>query len=207
MNARTNTTGRVLIVETDAALGALFGDAITTHCPSVRVDVCHPADRLLIEDNAGGADVAICGCRATGGACLEMLRELTTLRGCLRVVVLVPADKPDLTDEALAAGAADALLRAPGYLDQLPLIVRRNIREARRAIVHGRRMDETMHALAEKTAEVISLRARLSVLERPAKPLPEVYVRTVRPRMVLRLADSADVVVAKSAVSRSARAA
>lgn len=202
MNARMNTTGRVLIVESDAPLGVLFADAITTHCPGVRVDVCHPADRTLIEDNAGGADVAICGCGASA-ACLEMLRELTTMRACLRVVVLVPADQPGVTDEALAAGAADALLRAPGYLDQLPLIVRRNIREARRAIVHGRRMDETMHALAEKTAEVISLRARLSVLERPAKPLPEVYVRTARPRTVLRLATSADVVVARP-MSRAA---
>ncbi len=39
-------------------------------------------------------------------------------------MAIVPADRPGLADEALSAGATDVLLRSPGYLEQLPLVVR-----------------------------------------------------------------------------------
>src|SRR5262245_6243676 len=102
-----HSTGRILLVEPDEALGRLYADIIATHCPGLRIDVCRPDESALLEDNAGGADVAVCSCGTTDGGRggFETLRRLMTLRPCLVVLMLVPADRPLLADEALGAGA------------------------------------------------------------------------------------------------------
>jgi len=158
-------TGRVLLVESDPAQGSLYADIIATHCPGLRIDICRPDERTMLEDNAGGADVAICSCGSAPAAKLEVLRALTTLRPCLVVLVLVPADRPQLADEALAAGASDVLLRAPGYLDQLALAVRKNVALAKVRLAESLRQAEATRTTARLSAENEELRRELCELE------------------------------------------
>ena len=174
----------MLIVDADRALGGLWADVIGTHCPGMRIDVCAPTpdEREPLHDNAGGADVVVCSCGGGSGAGnrFDTLRELLTLRPCLAVVVLIPADLPALADEAIAAGATDVLLRAPGYLEQLPIAVRKNVAKSRAAIAAEARAERVRAEMITIRGEIALLRAdlneasakRRTAVDRPRGMLP-----------------------------------
>ncbi len=158
----TTSTGRVLIVEPDAPLAGLYAGLIDTHCPGMRVDVCRSEQTTLIEDNAGGADIAIVSCGPHAATCLDTLRKLLTLRACLCVLVLIPADRPELADVAIRAGATDVLLRAPGYLDQIAVCVRKNVALSRLHTAARLRTDALHRTIRELHAQVADHRAELA---------------------------------------------
>lgn len=161
MNRRTLSTGRILIIEQDGPLGSLYSDLIRTHSPGLRVDCCRPDQRTLIDDNAGGADVAILSCAPTDATALDTLRDLLTVRPCLRTLVLVPADRPHLADAAVDAGGSDVLLKAPGYLDQLAVVVRKNVALARVYLGERARSQTIGRALCLAHDQIAELRAEL----------------------------------------------
>ncbi|HMN42167.1 MAG TPA: hypothetical protein PKE29_15080 [Phycisphaerales bacterium] len=185
MNSGTNSGGRVIIVESNAPQGDLYADLIATHCPSTRIDLCRSPDCPCLDDNAGGADLAICSCGPTPATRFDHLRRLLTARPCLRVLVLIPADEPHLADEAIASGAADVLLRAPGYLQQLPVAVRANIAHARAAVHSLARAEAARKELRAAQVRVCVLENELSALAMSTRvptprPLPLPIITTRR---------------------------
>lgn len=157
----TTSTGRVLIVEPDAALAGLYAGLIDTHCPGMRVDMCQNEQTSLIADNAGGADIAIASCGPNSATCMDTLRQLLTLRACLCVLVLIPADRPELADVAIRAGAADVLLRAPGYLDQIAVCVRKNVALARASTAARLRTESLQRTIRELNSHIAELRTEV----------------------------------------------
>jgi len=161
MNRRSSITGRVLIVESDGPLGSLYTDIIRTHCPGLRTDHCRADQVSLIEDNAGGADLAILSC-APGAAPFDTLRVLLTIRPCLTTLVLAPADRPDLADAAVGAGGSDVLLKAPGYLDQLAVTVRKNVILGRTRMAERSRARTLANTFSLANREIAELRGELA---------------------------------------------
>ncbi len=162
MNRRIPTAGRVLIIDADEHLGALYADLIRTHCPGLRVDCCRPDQQTLIDDNAGGADLAILSCGQTAATALDALRAALAARPCLRTLVLVPADRPHIADAAVDAGGSDVLLKAPGYLDQIAVVVRKNIALARTDLASRARSRTMARALCIAHDQIAELRAELA---------------------------------------------
>jgi DNA-binding NarL/FixJ family response regulator len=158
--------GRVLIVEADRALAGLYADVIATHAPGLRIDACPPERHEALHDNLGGADVVVCSCDAGAGNGFDVLRAIHTERACATVLALIPADRPDLADRVLEAGAADVLLRAPGYLDQLAVAVRKNIAASRRAMRAEARRDQARRELEQAKREMAILRLEAQDLSR-----------------------------------------
>lgn len=180
----TTSTGRVLIVEPDAPLAGMYAGLIDTHCPGMRVDACRTDQTSLIEDNAGGADIAIVSCGPNIATCLDTLRHLLTFRACLSVLVLIPADRPELADVAIRAGAADVLLRAPGYLDQIAVCVRKNVTLARTHTAARQRAESLHRTIRELHAQIAGHRAELAEtasLARTVDAEPPATIHIARP--------------------------
>jgi hypothetical protein len=185
MNSKNVTGGRILIIESDAAQGDLYADLVATHCAMTRIDVCRAPACPSLDDNAGGADLAICSCGPTPATRFDDLRRLLTARPCLRVLVLIPAEEPTLADEAIAAGATDVLLRAPGYLQQIPVAVRKNITRARLAVQVRTREAAIARELRAARVTVCRLEAEMAAMaslhRAPApRPLPMPVITTRR---------------------------
>jgi DNA-binding NarL/FixJ family response regulator len=172
MRSERTNGGRVLIVEDDRALAGLFTDVIATHCQrqGMRIDLCGPRELEPLHDNIGGADVVLCSCGAEDGTRFDVLRAILTVRSCAAVLVLIPADMPGLADEAIAAGASDVLLRAPGYLEQLPVAVRKTVARSRAAMAAEVRAATARRELVQIRCEVASLRAELEEASRRSLP-------------------------------------
>jgi hypothetical protein len=173
MNGGKTTTGRVLIVEADLAVAALYADLIHTRCPGLRIDCCHPDQRTLVEDNAGGADVVVFSCGHGPATALDFLRELLTMRPCLTTLSLVPADRPELAAEAIAAGATDVLLKAPGYLDQLPVAAHKNVYTSRIRTAERTRIDLAFRAQEQSRRAIAELRKELAAAGVAASARPD----------------------------------
>lgn len=169
----THLAARVLIIHEDAPLGDLYAQQIDTHCRGVRIDRCGPTDHALIDDNAGGADLAIISIADTPLP-FETLRRLLTLRPCLPVLALVPASRPGLADAAIRAGAADVLLCAPGYLEQLAATTRKNVLLARARLSERAQIDRLTAALRASAGQIAELKTELAS---PALPRPVVTIR------------------------------
>lgn len=168
MRSTNQTNARVLIIEADRGIASLYADVIGTHCDSVRIDVCSPADDAVLHDNVGGADVIVCSCGAGGGNRFDVMRDVLTQRSCATVLVLVPADMPELADEAIACGASDVLVRAPGYLEQLAVSVRKNVAKSRVAMRAELRAEDMRREMVQMRREAMLLRTELEEVSRRA---------------------------------------
>lgn len=165
MHAQT-LAARIVVVDADAGRARLCADVISTHAAGAR------AEGFGVEEFAGAfaeaADGAVCVCE-DARLPLEILRHLREgLNASARaaLVAIVPADRPGLAEEALRAGATDVLLRSPGYLEQLPIVVRASLLRASMAASQmvreaaSRELIERMHAeLAESQARADRLEA------------------------------------------------
>ncbi len=178
MNSQNATAGRILIIESNAAQGDLYADLIATHCPGTRIDISQSADCPALDDNAGGADLAVCSCGPTPATRFDDLRRLLAARPCLRVLMLIPAELPHLADEAIACGAAAALLRAPGYLQQLPIAVRTNIARAKAAVQRRTRAEAAARELRAAQVRIVRLENELAALAASNR----ISTRSVHPR-------------------------
>jgi len=133
------TASTVLILPGDEHPAALYADAIATHCAGVlpvRVPA-GPPDQL--RTLAAGASLAVVACTAKPATRFEPLARLRMSCGDIPVLALLPADQPAAANLALSIGADDVLLTAPGYLEQLPLRVRANLRRAAASAVDAAR--------------------------------------------------------------------
>ncbi|HWQ11212.1 MAG TPA: response regulator [Roseiflexaceae bacterium] len=120
---------RVLLFHHDATARAAVAAALERDPGGLQVIVAHGRDHF--ESLLGaGADVVLC---ALGAACCSW-RELPDMaRRAPQIPVVLLAAPEDAAEaiRALKGGAADVLLTAPGYLDQLPQALRAAVAEAR----------------------------------------------------------------------------
>jgi DNA-binding NarL/FixJ family response regulator len=179
MFSKTTIAGRILIVESNPLQAELYADVISIHCPGTRIDAAHATACPTLDDNAGGADLALCSCGPTDATRFDDLRRLLTARPCLRVLMLIPAELPHLADEAIACGASAVLLRAPGYLQQLPITVRSNIARAQTATQRRTREQTAARELRAAKVQIVRLETELAALAagnqittRASRPLP-----------------------------------
>jgi hypothetical protein len=93
--------------------------------------------------------------------------------------MLIPAELPHLADEAIACGASAVLLRAPGYLQQLPITVRSNIARAQTATQRRTREQTAARELRAAKVQIVRLETELAALAagnqittRASRPLP-----------------------------------
>lgn len=159
-----------LVVEpgTDTAgtpCGTLVADAITTHCPGVDTRVCTLADADALATIAARASIAVCPCAGAPATRFDALARLLLLAPELPVIVLAPPCAPDLADEALRVGACDVLLTAPGYLDQVPIAVRKNLRLRSMHASSAAKIDALTGALDAARREHRALQAQVDRLE------------------------------------------
>lgn len=124
------TTSTVLILPGDDHPAALYADAIGTHCSDVRPVRVSASQPETLDSIARDASLAVVSCAGRPSTRFEQLGRLRVIRGDLPVLALLPADQPAAADLALSIGAEDVLLTAPGYLEQLPLRVRANLRRS-----------------------------------------------------------------------------
>lgn len=163
--------GKVVIIEPDLTLRTLLLDAIHVHCPGLQACAAMPTSDTFQQD-LDSADLAICTCGPTPDTYLKQLLVLSTLRPALPTLLLVPADKPWLADEALAAGATDVLLRTPGFLEQLPIAVRKNIVLAKSHASQSSRLQSLTQTLSEIKSENETLGTLVDRLEAMATTDP-----------------------------------
>jgi diguanylate cyclase (GGDEF)-like protein len=168
----TDPPSTVLILSDDRAVRLLCADAIGTHCPGVTVASVDGEDPLAIKAAAGAAAVAIVGC--DGGPCpggpdaarrLVNLAKLRVAGSDAPALVLIPADRPGVADQALRVGADDVLLMSPGYLDQLPWRVRTLLGRAAMDRSRAGHADALAARVRELEIERRSLLGRVDALE------------------------------------------
>lgn len=121
----------VLICEGGLGSSTLLADVIGTHCPGMTPRIVDVRDTSRLTELAARSAAAVCVCdknRATRYDALGRVLAARASGSLLPILALTPADHPQIADESLALGAADALLMTPGYLDQVPLAVRKMLR-------------------------------------------------------------------------------
>lgn len=151
-DSTSNTdAARVLVCDADRARAGLLADVISTHCQGLSASIIDPADDRTIAAHAPHAAAAVCACGPTAATRFDALGRIAHANPAIPALALIPADLPRLAHEVLRIGAADALLTAPGYLDQLPLAVTKMLRAA-----ESRRIAETRHDDAQR--ELVALR-------------------------------------------------
>lgn len=122
---------RVLAVEADPIIAELYVDAIRSRIREARVEAVGLDDPGAAEAIVA-ADVAVCSAGPRPETALDTLNRVLLLRPDLPVIVLLPACvAADGLNQAVEQGAADVLLRTHGYLDQLPVTVRRVVMHSR----------------------------------------------------------------------------
>lgn len=122
---------RVLVVEADPIIAELYVDAVRTRVREARIDAIGLDDAGAAEALLA-ADVAVCSAGARPESALDTLNRVLLLRPELPVIVLLPGCAAgNGLQQAIEQGAADVLLRTHGYLDQLPVTVRRVVMHAR----------------------------------------------------------------------------
>ena len=121
---------RVLIVEPQPELGHLYAETIRTHVPGAAPLVRTPQDESLCQD-VRLTDVIICSAGETRRTRFQDLEQLSLMHPEGRIVLLAPAHAVECVEAAFELGAQDVLLKSVGYLEQLPVTIRKNILQAR----------------------------------------------------------------------------
>lgn len=156
---------RIVVVDADAGRARLCADVISTHATGAW------AEGFGTDELAGAlveaADGAVCVCE-DGRLPLEIVRHLRARLGAsarAALVVVVPADRPGLAEEALRAGATDVLLRSPGYLEQLPVVVRAALIRAAAIASRATLEDSWRDQIRQLSSELAETRALADRLE------------------------------------------
>lgn len=151
-----STTPTVLVCEGGQGNSPLLADVIGTHCAGITPRIVDVRDTARLMELAPRSAAAVCVCDKNGVTRFDALGRILAARGAgsmLPVLALAPADMPQLADESLTLGATDALLTAPGYLDQLPLAVRKMLRVAQQQCKEAERLESAQrvaHMLREE---------------------------------------------------------
>jgi diguanylate cyclase (GGDEF)-like protein len=110
---------RVLLVDHSEPRTSLISDALRTYAAAGELAFASP-DAITTDLPA---DLAICAAGRTRECRLHPLENILSTRPNLPTIFLAPPDDPASASAALQIGAIDALVTAPGYLEQIPLRV------------------------------------------------------------------------------------
>lgn len=155
----------VLVLDPDPVSSALVTDTVRTLCAPADVRAGWTPGGLATAslDDVG---VVVAGTGASPATRFAAMASVLEHHDHLPIVLLVPAGEPALADEALCRGASDVLVRTPGYLDQLPVMVRKHLR-TERFVRAGTAASaaELSRAVSALSAENTTLRALVNKLE------------------------------------------
>ncbi len=126
--ARHTRPLRVLYAEDSTADANLTQHHLARHARHIHVEVIHNALEVLRSMPASGSvadcDVLLLDYSLPGHTALEVLRELLHVRSLdLPVVVVTGEGDEDLALQVLRLGAADYVVKNPGYLYKLPSVI------------------------------------------------------------------------------------
>ena len=110
---------RVLLIDPSDSRRALISDALRTHAAAR--EIITSQDSSLPDPL--GVDIALCSAGRSRDTRFHALDNLLAARPAMPTIFLAPADDPASAHAALRRGAADAVVCAPGYLEQVPLRV------------------------------------------------------------------------------------
>ncbi|MBI2841754.1 MAG: response regulator [Acidobacteria bacterium] len=118
----------VLYVEHNPADIVLTRHHFERHAPRIRLEAVRTPEEALVRcaapRQAGRPDVLLLDYRLPGTSALEMFRDLRhTLQDETPVVLVIAQGGEDLASQALKLGAADYVLKHPGYLHKLPRVL------------------------------------------------------------------------------------
>ncbi len=144
---------------------------LATQAPFIRLEVVHTADEVLARlpqsGPAADVDVVLLDYRLPGMNALEALKEIFEVRGLdVPVIVTTSHGTEDVALQALKLGAADFVVKSPGYLQHLPATVEAAFHRAQaareNAVLVRREQDlheseERFRQLAENIKEVFWL--------------------------------------------------
>lgn len=153
---------RIVVVDADAGRACLCADVISTHAAGIHAESIGASEH--ISDELAKFDGAVCVCSDTRLP-LEILRLVRARMSSGALVAIIPADRPGLAEEALAAGATDVLLRSPGYLEQLPVIVRAAVTRASARAAEVTKSDDAKAEVHRLKAELAEAHAHADRLE------------------------------------------
>lgn len=154
----------VLYVEHNPADIVLTRHHFERHAPRIRLDAVRTPEEALVRcgaaQHAGRPDVLLLDYRLPGTSALEMFKELRyTMRDETPVVLVIAQGGEDLASQALKLGAADYVLKHPGYLHKLPRVL------------------ESAHAQVQLMREQKGLRESECRIRSLADTLPDVIFR------------------------------
>ena len=119
---------RLLYAEPHEHDVALTRVHLAAHAPFIRMEVVQTADEVLARLPGSGPvadiDVVLLDYRLPGMNALDALKEIQEMRGLDVPVILTTGNgSEDIAIEAFKLGAADYIVKAPGYLNHLPAAV------------------------------------------------------------------------------------
>lgn len=157
--ARRSQPLRVLYAEHHKLDVELTRRHLARHAAHIRLDVAVAADDVLrrLGESPGSVDVLLLDYRLVGMNALELLRELRDGEGLRVPVVLVTGQgDEEVAVDALRLGAADYLVKRPGYLHELPSTLENAFSKAQlvREQAALRASEERFRQIAENLHEV-----------------------------------------------------
>ena len=175
-SARRTRPLRLLYAEPNEHDVALTHRHLATYAPLVRLEVVGTADEVLSRLPLSGAvadvDVVLLDYRMPGMDALEALKEIFDVRGLDVPVILTTGHGNEAVAlEALKLGAADYIVKSPGYLYQLPNAVENAFHRVLAAREHAalRASDERFRAFQDASpvsARIISAQGRITYANR-----------------------------------------
>ena len=168
--ARSNRPLRVLYAEHHAPDIELTRRHLERHAAHMRMEAVHSAPQALelLKANPAGYDVLLLDYRLVGMNALEFLRLLQCDGELQPPVVLVTGQGDEVVAvEALRLGAADYLVKRPGYLHELPSTLENAFHRAMLARERAAlRASEASRRLREEALEAIPLGVLLTDAQR-----------------------------------------
>jgi PAS domain S-box-containing protein len=154
---RRNRAIRVLYAEPDRADAELAVRQLAQAAPQLRVDHVGHADevvsRILDGDGACPHDLLLLDFQLSGASSLDVAKALRQDHGLdLPIVLVIAPGGEETAVQALRLGVSDYVVKHPGYLRELPLVLENAFRHAE--LVRER---AALKATSERLAKVLSM--------------------------------------------------
>jgi two-component system, chemotaxis family, response regulator WspR len=116
----------ILLVEDDPDTAALIREALADHFGADRVSHCNTVAQALAAD-VNAFDLVLTDMNMPDGTGLDVLASLLAQRADLPVVIVTGESVLKQAVQAIRDGAYDYVVKSPGYMFTVPLIVEKNL--------------------------------------------------------------------------------
>lgn len=119
---------RILYVESNAYDIDLAKRELASIAPHLHIESLQTAEQVLnrfaVSDPKVITDVLLLDCRLPGTSTTDVLKELCQVRGLdLPIILVTGQEGEEMARQSLKLGAADYLVKGPGYLQRLPTVI------------------------------------------------------------------------------------